>query len=64
MFGGIRSAVLSIKESLCNSLGLPFSELLEMLVELSAGSGSSRPHRRPRRIPPRIAKPDPDYRCH
>lgn len=30
MFGGIRSAVLSIKESLCNSLGLPFSELLEM----------------------------------
>ena len=30
MFKGIRSATLSVKQSLCNSLGLPFSELLEI----------------------------------
>ena len=30
MFGNLRSATLSIKQSLCNSLGLPFPELLEI----------------------------------
>ena len=30
MFGNLRSATLSVKQSLCNSLGLPFPELLEM----------------------------------
>ena len=30
MFKGIRSAALSVQQSLCNSLGLPFSELLEI----------------------------------
>ena len=30
MFGNLRSATLSLKQSLCNSLGLPFPELLEI----------------------------------
>jgi hypothetical protein len=30
MFGNLRSATLSVKQSLCNSLGLPFPELLEI----------------------------------
>ena len=40
MFGSIRSATLSVKQSLCNSLGLPFPELLEIreLDELVKGA--------------------------
>jgi hypothetical protein len=40
MFGSIRSATLSVKQSLCNSLGLPFPELLEIreLDELVKGT--------------------------
>lgn len=40
MFGNLRSATLSIKQSLCNSLGLPFPELLEIaeLDELVKGT--------------------------
>ena len=40
MFGNLRSATLSIKQSLCNSLGLPFPELLEIpeLDELVKGA--------------------------
>ena len=30
MFGNLRSATLSVKQSLCNSLGLPYPELLEI----------------------------------
>ena len=30
MFGNLRSATLSVKQSLCNSLGLPFPDLLEI----------------------------------
>lgn len=30
MFGNLRSATLSVKQSLCHSLGLPFPELLEI----------------------------------
>ena len=40
MFGNLRSATLSIQQSLCNSLGLPFPELLEIaeLDELVKGT--------------------------
>jgi hypothetical protein len=40
MFGNLRSATLSVKQSLCNSLGLPFPKLLEMreLDELVKGA--------------------------
>ena len=40
MFGSIRAATLSVKQSLCNSLGLPFPELLEIreLDELVKGT--------------------------
>ena len=40
MFGNLRSATLSVKQSLCNSLGLPFPELLERreLDELVKGA--------------------------
>ena len=47
MFGSIRSATLSVKQSLCNSLGLPFPELLEIreLDELVKGTKVKYYHR-------------------